>query len=255
MSEQIIIERADGVLTLTLNRPDKKNALTDAMYGALADALEASQDDPAIRVIAIRGEGELFCAGNDIGDFLAAAGGDITQANVFRFIRLLAQLAKPLIAGVQGPAVGIGTTMLLHCDYVILADDAKLSTPFVSLGLVPEAASSLLLPRRIGHPRAFAMLAMGEKVEASEAVQIGLANEVVSRAQLDQALHLAAARIAKLPPSATQATKALMQDKAEIDAKIVEEIVIFAERMKSPEATEAFAAFMEKRAPDFSKFS
>ncbi|WP_340588700.1 enoyl-CoA hydratase [Erythrobacter alti] len=254
MTEHVNIAQDNGVLTLSLNRPDKKNALTDAMYGALADALEAAQDDPAVRVVAIRAEGDLFCAGNDIGDFMAA-GGEHSDPNVFRFIRLLGKARKPLIAGVQGKAVGIGTTMLLHCDYVVLADDAVLSTPFVGLGLVPEAASSMMLPQRIGHQRAFAMLAMGERVAAEKAFQLGLANEVVARTALDEALQAIAARIAQLPPGAVQATKALMQDPDTVAAKMDEEIAIFSKRLQSPEAAEAFAAFMQKRAPDFSKFS
>ncbi len=253
MSEHIIIEQTGGVLWLTLNRPEKKNALTDAMYGALADAMAAAENDPAVRAIGIRGAGDLFCAGNDIGDFLKAAG-DIGGANVFRFLRLLATAGKPLLAGVQGRAVGIGTTMLLHCDYVVLAEDALLSTPFVGLGLVPEAASSLLLPATIGHRRAFAMLAMGEAMNASDALAAGLANAVVPGGELETAIGDAATRIAQLPPGAVQATKALMRDRVGMAARMEEEIAIFAQRLQSPEAREAFTAFMQKRAPDFSQF-
>lgn len=254
MSEQVIIDQAGGVVTLTLNRPEKKNALTDAMYAALADAMAAAEADPSVRVIAFRGAGDLFCAGNDIGDFLAAASADIGAANVFRFIRLLGSAGKPLVAGVQGRAVGIGTTMLLHCDHVVLGEDAQLSTPFVGLGLVPEAASSLILPALIGQQRAFAMLAMGEPMGAAEALATGLANAVVPKAQLDEAMHAATARIAALPPGAVQATKALMRDRAAVAAKMEAEIEIFAQRLQSPEAREAFTAFLQKRAPDFSQF-
>ncbi len=254
MSEQVIIEQADGVLTLTFNRPEKKNALTDAMYAALADAMEAAENDPAVRVIAFRGAGDLFCAGNDIGDFLAAASADVGAANVFRFIRLLGSAGKPLVAGVQGRAVGIGTTMLLHCDHVVLADNAQLSTPFVGLGLVPEAASSLILPDMIGHQRAFSMLALGQPMSAADALAVGLANAVVPNDQLDSAMQAATARIAALPPGAVQATKALMRDRPVIAAKMEAEIEVFAQRMKSPEAIEAFTAFLQKRAPDFSAF-
>lgn len=254
MSEQIIIEQTGGVLTLTLNRPEKKNALTSAMYAALADAMDAAESDPAVRVIAFRGAGDLFCAGNDIGDFLAAATADIGGAHVFRFMRQLGSAGKPLVAGVQGRAVGIGTTMLLHCDHVVLGEDAQLSTPFVGLGLVPEAASSLILPAMIGHQRAFAMLAMGEPMNAAEALAAGLANAVVPNDQLDCALQAAATRIAALPPGAVQATKALMRDHAAQAAQMEAEIEIFAQRLKSPEAREAFTAFLQKRAPDFSQF-
>ena len=252
MSGTVDIGQDGGVLTLVMNRPDKKNALTDAMYGALADALKAAQDDAAVRAVAIRGAGDLFCAGNDIGDFLRASG-DIGEANVFRFIRLLGTFSKPLLAGVQGRAVGIGTTMLLHCDYVVLAEDALLTTPFAALGLAPEAASSSLLPAAIGHQRAFAMLAMGEALGAEEALAAGLANEVVPGDTLEAALGKAAARIAMLPPGAVQATKALMRDTDAIAATMEAEIEVFARRLQSAEAREAFTAFMEKRAPDFSK--
>ncbi|WP_271078802.1 enoyl-CoA hydratase [Aurantiacibacter sp. MUD61] len=255
MSENVTITQDEGILTLVMNRPDKKNALTDAMYGAMADAMEAAQDDKAVRVIVIRGEGEMFCAGNDIGDFMVAASrGDAHEANVFRFIRLLGSGTKPLIAGVQGRAVGIGTTMLLHCDYVVLADDAKLTAPFATLGLVPEAASSKLLPAAIGHQRAFAMMAMGEAMLATDALAQGLANEVTSRDGLDAAVEAAAKRIAALPPGAIQATKALMRDSDAIAATMETEIEIFGQRLQSEEAREAFTAFMQKRAPDFSRF-
>lgn len=255
MSEHVIIQQEGGVLTLTLNRPDKKNALTDAMYGTLADAMEAARDDAAVRVVVMRGEGDMFCAGNDLGDFLAAASrGSSTEANVFRFIRLLGSYPKPLVAGVQGRAVGIGTTMLLHCDQVVLAEDALLTTPFVGLGLVPEAASSVLLPKLVGHQQAFSMLALGQAMDAKAARAAGLANLVVPNAGLDEAVAKVAAGIAAMPPGAVQATKALMRDCEAIDAVIRRESKIFGERLQSAEAREAFTAFMEKRAPDFSKF-
>lgn len=255
MTGHVNVNTSGGVLTLTLNRPDKKNALTTAMYGALADGLEAARADPAVRVAVIRGAGDLFCAGNDIGDFLAATGlGDISDAEVFRFMRQLGSFTKPLVAGVQGRAVGIGTTMLLHCDYVVLADNAVLTTPFAALGLVPEAASSALLPARLGHARAFAMLAMGEAMSAHDALTSGLANTVVPNAELDEAVAKAGARLAALPPGAVQATKALMRDREALAATMATEIEVFARQLRSAEAREAFTAFMEKRAPDFSKF-
>lgn len=253
MSGTVDITQDGGVMTLLMNRPDKKNALTDAMYGAMVEGMESAEADTSVRVVTIRGAGDLFCAGNDIGDFLQSSG-NVGESNVFRFIRLLGTFAKPLVAGVQGHAVGIGTTMLLHCDYVVLAEDAMLSTPFTGLGLVPEAASSLLMPATIGHPRAFAMLAMGERMDASEAVAMGLANVIVSNADLDASVAQAAVRIAALPPGSVQATKALMRDPARVAAKMKAETDIFAKRLQSEEAREAFTAFMEKRKPDFSRF-
>ena len=253
MSENVIIEQVNGVLTLTLARADKKNALTDAMYGALSDALHDCQPDDSVRVALIRGEGDLFCAGNDIGDFMASTG-STKDRNVFRFLKMLGQFSKPLVAAVQGRAVGIGTTMLLHCDYVVLAEDAMLTTPFVSLGLVPEAGSSLLLPQTVGHRRAFAMLAMGEAMDAQAALVAGIGNRVVPNAELDAAAQKACAHIAALPPSAMLTTKRLMRDEKAIAERTAIEIEEFAQAMRSPEAQEAFTAFAEKRAPDFSKF-
>jgi len=158
MTEHIKIEKSDGILSLTMARPDKKNALTNAMYGALADAIEGAETDPSVRVLLIRGEGDMFTAGNDVGEFAAIATGAVQgERHVGRFLQALAKSSRPLVAAVQGRAVGIGTTMLLHCDLVVLAENALLSTPFVSLALVPEASSSLLMPLRIGYARAFEM--------------------------------------------------------------------------------------------------
>lgn len=258
MNGRITITEQGGVLILLLDRPDKKNALTDALYGALSDAMENAEADPAIRAVVIRGAGDAFCAGNDISDFLTMTSRQgnegQAEAQVFRFLRLLGTFSKPLLAGVQGRAVGIGTTMLLHCDHVVLAEDAKLSTPFVSLGLVPEAASSLLLPRLIGHARAFAMLAMGAVMPAEEAREAGLANAVVPGESLEAAVMQAAQHIAALPPGAVQQTKALMREREAIAKVMEKEIAIFAQRLQSGEAREAFTAFLEKRAPDFSAF-
>lgn len=253
MTDQITIEKADGILTLTMNRPDKKNALTNAMYGALADAMEAAQNDSAVRVILLRGEGDMFTAGNDVIEF-AMTKPDAGPRHVTRFLHALADSTKPLLAAVQGRAVGVGTTMLLHCDYVVIAEDAKLTTPFVNLGLVPEAASSLLLPARIGHLRAFAMLALGEAIESREAVTLGLANVAVPAANLNATITAAAQRIATQAPGAVQATKRLMRNAENIRTQMAIEGDIFAARLQSPEAKEAFMAFAQKRAPDFSQF-
>lgn len=247
-------ERSDGVLTLVMDRAEKKNALTNEMYGILADALEAAQDDPAVRVVVIRGEGDMFTAGNDVGEF-AASTPDSGPRHVRRFVRAIAEFPKPLLAAVQGRAVGVGTTLLLHCDYVAIAEDAKLSTPFVSLGLVPEAASSMLLPARIGHLRAFSMLALGETVRGDTAVEWGLATRAVPAAELVPTIEAVAARIAQLPLGAVRATKQLMRDTTTITEHMGVEGEEFAARLTSPEAKEAFTAFAEKRKPDFTQFS
>ena len=254
MTEHVAIEKDKGVLTLTLARPDKKNALTNAMYGKLADAIEAAETDAAARVIVIRGQGDMFTAGNDVGEFAAiAAGGARGEQHVHRFLRALVECSRPLIAAVQGRAVGIGTTMLLHCDLVVLADDALLSTPFVSLALVPEAASSLLLPLRIGHARAYEMFALGETVSARNALDWGLANRVVPLETLHEEAAAIAAKLAKQPAGSLAATKRLMRNAEVLAAQIGAESKCFAERLQTAEAREAFTAFAEKRPPDFTK--
>ena len=255
MSEHIKIETADGVMTLVLARPEKKNALTDAMYKALADALTAANHDPAVRAILIRAEGDLFTAGNDLGEFATRKAGDAKPGNVTRFLRALAHLAKPLVAAVQGRAVGVGTTMLLHCDQVVLAENAKLTTPFVGLALVPEAGSSRFLPARIGHVRAFSMFALGEEVDAEKALDWGLANRVVALDALDAAGRDIAVRLAKQPLGALMTTKRLMIDTGAITEQMDRETLEFSARLVSPEAREAFAAFAERRPPNFAQFT
>jgi enoyl-CoA hydratase/carnithine racemase len=248
----IEIDKSNGILTLTFDRPRKKNAITDSMYAVLADELEGAEADADIRVILIRSEGDVFTAGNDLADF-AAANSDPASAsgNVGRFIRALASATRPLVAAVQGPAVGIGTTMLLHCDYVLLSEAAVLTTPFVNLALVPEAASSLLLPLRIGHARAFGMFALGEPVTAGVAVEWGLANRVVPAEALHEAALAVARRLAAQPFGSVTATKTLMRDVATMTARLEIESIQFQERLKSSEAREAFTAFAERRKPVF----
>jgi enoyl-CoA hydratase/carnithine racemase len=253
VSEHIKTEKADGVLSLILARPEKKNALTDAMYKTLAQAIEAADDDRDTRVILITAEGEMFSAGNDIGEFAAVGDGGQGPQNVQRFLRAISQVTKPVVAAVQGRAVGVGTTMLLHCDQVVLAEDASLTTPFVGLALVPEASSSLLLPRRIGHARAFSMFALGEAVCAEDAVAWGIANKVTPRVELHATARALALRLAKQPLGALTATKRLMKDAEAVSKKMDEESVEFRQRLASPEAKEAFAAFAERRAPDFGR--
>jgi len=254
MTEHIRIEHKDHILTLTFARPDKKNAITNAMYGALADAIIAAETDHATRVIVLRGEGDMFTAGNDVGEFaMMATGGFNSERHVSRFVDAIARATKPLVAAVQGRAVGIGTTMLLHCDFVVLAEDAQLSTPFVSLALVPEAASTLLMPQRIGYARAYEMFALGETMNAGSALQFGIASRVVPLAKLHAEAAAVAARLAKLPAGSLAATKRLMRNADALTAQIGAESQIFAERLKTAEAREAFTAFAEKRPPDFAK--
>jgi enoyl-CoA hydratase/carnithine racemase len=255
VSEQLKVERDGGVLVLSLNRPEKKNAITDAMYAVLAEALEAANADREVRAILIRAEGETFSAGNDIGDFAAVAMGARSPETlaVMRVIRALAALEKPLVAAVKGLAVGIGTTLLLHCDLVYVAEDARLTTPFADLALTPEAASSLLLPLRIGHARAFAMFALGEALDGRTAAATGLANAALPAAEVDGYARAAARALAARPLGALMATKRLMRDAEAIWAVMQTEGRIFVERLTTPEAREAFTAFAERRAPDFSR--
>ena len=249
-------ERTGFVQTLTINRPEKKNAFTDAMYGQLADALARARDEPGIRCVLVTGAGDVFTAGNDIGDFAAVASGQLAPADrhVHRFLRELTRFEKPMVAAVPGLAIGIGATMLLHCDLVLLAETARLSTPFVDLALVPEAASSLLLRERIGYLRAYAMVALGEQIDAPTAVSWGLANRVVPTAELRPQAMAAAQALAARPPGALSATKRLMRDAGAIAAALEAEGAEFEARLRSPEAREAFMAFAARRRPDYGRF-
>ena len=249
-----------GILTLEFDRLDKKNAITAAMYQAMADALRAADADPAVRVIVIRGKPEVFTAGNDLEDFMQrppTAGEGDQPAPVFQFLQQISQDSKPLVAAVSGPAVGVGTTMLLHCDLVYVSETAKLSLPFVQLGLCPEAASSMLLPRLLGHQRAAEKLMLGEPFSAQEALQIGLATRVLPVAELNEFVHQQARKLAALPASSLRETKRLMKggDKSAVQARMAEEGEVFRCMLQAPEAKEAFKAFFEKRRPDFSQFS
>ena len=256
MTEHVRSEKSNGILTLTLNRPEKRNALTVPMYLTLGEAIDGAAADPDVRCIVIQGEGDMFTAGNDLGDFAAVNEGQGKAAGRPAENPLLVALARaktPLIAAVHGRAVGVGVTLLLHCDLVFVSEDAQLSTPFVNLALVPEAASSLLLPARIGHARAFSMFVLGEVVDAQKAVAWGIANALVPRAELRAHARAAAEAVAKRPPAAVAITKALMRDPAALAKRLAEEGNHFLAQLASPEAREAFAAFAEKRAPDFAK--
>lgn len=253
MSEHILVAEDEGVLEIRFARPDKKNALSGAMYRVASEALENAQTNDAIRVVLFSAEGSAFTAGNDIGEFAEVANGSGGELQGHRFIKALARAEKPIVAAVPGIAVGVGMTMLLHCDLVYVAETAKLSAPFVNLALAPEAASSMLLPARIGYARAFAVFALGESISGAEAVTLGLANKVLPEQEVLAAARAAARALAQKPMGSVVATKRLMRDSRGLVERIDAENEIFAERLRSAEAREAFRAFAERRAPDFSK--
>jgi enoyl-CoA hydratase/carnithine racemase len=255
MSEHIKIRQDGGVLEILFARPDKKNALSNAMYRAATQALEGAQTNKSIRVVLFGSEGDAFTSGNDIADFAGVASGQARELDAHNFIRALGRAEKPIVAAVTGLAVGVGTTMLLHCDLVYIADTAKLTTPFVNLALVPEAASSMLLPSRIGHARAFAMFALGESLSGQEAFALGLANKVLPIDEVLVAARTAAHALAARPVGSVVATKKLMREVEAILAQMGAESQVFGERLQSGEAREAFAAFAQRRQPDFSKFA
>jgi enoyl-CoA hydratase/carnithine racemase len=242
----ILITDDGPVRTIRMNRLEKKNALTLPMYEAMAAAIGGAADDNAIRCLLIAGGPSAFCAGNDIGDFMTMAQGGALGQPILDFLHALARCEKPIVAAVNGNAVGVGTTMLLHCDHVVAGREAKLSTPFVALGLVPEAASSLIAPRLMGHARAFALLVMGQPLSAPEAREAGIVNAVVDAAETEA---LAAARkIADLPPQGVLASRRLMRGSAdEIVARIDAEAEAFKARLQSPDAQAAFMAFMSRK--------
>jgi enoyl-CoA hydratase/carnithine racemase len=241
------IDRRGAIRVLRFDRPEKKNAITGGMYEKLAEALEeASRDDDAGACVFLGSQG-VFTAGNDIADFLRGGSRDGLGKPVVRFLRALATCDRPLFAGVDGPAVGVGTTLLLHCDYVLATPQALFRTPFTQLGLVPEAASSLLGPRLLGHARAFELLVMGRDLDAQAAKDAGLVNAIVGQDDLEDRILAAAERLAAMPRQAVLASRRLLKgDTSEILARIDEEAALFAERLASHEAQAAFAAFMQK---------
>ncbi|HTJ94508.1 MAG TPA: enoyl-CoA hydratase [Pararobbsia sp.] len=251
----VVVSRDGGVLTIAFNRVAKKNAITVAMYQAMADGLAEAADDASIRAILIRGDEQVFSAGNDLADFMRnPPRGD--DAPVFQFLKGIANARKPIVAAVAGAAVGIGTTMLLHCDLVYAGANARFSLPFAQLGLCPEAASSLLLPQLAGYQRAAEKLLLGESFDASEALAMGLVSRVLAADEVNAFALAQASKLAALPPASLRVTKGLMKDanRATILARMNEEGAQFGKMLVAPEAREAFAAFMEKRAPDFAQF-
>lgn len=250
MSEHVQVERDGGVLAITLARPERRNALTVAMYAALADAVAAAGEDTEVRLITIRGQGEDFTGGNDLGDFLNELPEAPEDLAVFRFLHGLARNRVPIVAAVQGNAVGIGTTMLLHCDLVIAEEGARFVMPFVDLALVPEAASSLLLPRLAGRRHAARCLLLGEPFGAEEAREMGIASHVVAKGSLDAALAALVASLLAKPPEALRLTQALLRHgtSEELIARMQLESGHFAERLQSAEVKEAIAAFFSRKA-------
>ena len=247
MSEPIVVTDQDGVRVIRMNRPEKKNALTQPMYAAMTAALGGADSSAAIRCVVLAGGAGVFCAGSDIGDFQKRAEGGIASVTI-DFLYALARSQKPLVAAVGGLAVGIGTTMLLHCDYVVAAAGATLSTPFVKLGLIPEAASSLLVPQRLGQPRAFELLVMGHALPAEAAKAAGLVNAVVDAAAVDDTALKAAREIASLPAGAVAVARKLMRGHLDdVVSRIDTEAAQFQELLRSDEARAAFAAFFARK--------
>lgn len=254
--QEILLHTQEGVLTLTLNRVDKKNAITAAMYAEMARALKQAAQDPAVRVVLIQGHETVFSAGNDLADFMnqPPQGKD---SPVFHFLQAVSTFPKPLVAAVSGPAVGIGSTMLLHCDLVVAGDNAAFSMPFVNLGLCPEAASSLLVPQLMGYHRAAEALLLGEPFQAEAALEAGWVNRVVPPTEANAVAQQWARKLATKPISALLETKRLLKSGQadRVALRMTEEGESFRRMLQEPAAKEAFAAFFEKRRPDFSKIN
>jgi enoyl-CoA hydratase/carnithine racemase len=254
MTDEVLVHAEGGVMTLTLNRLARKNSLTAAMYAALADAIQRARDDAAVRVVLVQGHETVFCAGNDIGDFLhqPPSGED---SPVFRFLQGVATFPKPLLAAVCGPAVGIGTTMLFHCDLVYAGDNAAFSMPFVNLGICPEAASSLLAPQLLGYHRAAEALLLGEPFMAEAALEVGLVNRVLPPTEANNFAQAQARKLAAKPLASLVETKRLMKkgQQQAVLQQMAEEGASFRRMLTEPAAKEALTAFMEKRRPNFSK--
>ncbi|HVG60134.1 MAG TPA: enoyl-CoA hydratase [Hyalangium sp.] len=248
MSETLLTQDAEGVRTLTFNRPEKKNAFTHAMYEAAVAALDRAGMDASVRVVMLTGAGGTFTAGNDIGDFLEQPPAG-ENSPVFLFLRALVNYEKPLVAAVDGAAVGIGTTMLLHCDYVVATERARFVMPFINLGVCPEGASSLLLPRNAGMALASELLMFGDPFDAATAQRAGFVNRVVPEAQLQEVAAERARTLAAKPAEALKVTKRLLREplRAEVNAVLRREGAEFLKRLHSDEAREAFLAFMNRK--------
>jgi enoyl-CoA hydratase/carnithine racemase len=252
----IQVERDGAVVRIAINRPEKKNALTAEMYSALADAVEQAEGDSSVRVLLLHAVGDVFTAGNDLVDFLQKPWAGQETPPAVRFIMAMATAKKPVVAAVQGLAVGIGVTILLHCDLVYAAEGTKLMMPFVDLGIVPEAGSTLLLPSLVGHQRAAELLMLGAPLTAQRAYEIGLVNAVVAPDVLLATASSTAQKLAEKPSGALVASKQLLKrgPKTDLERAIRDELKVVSERLDSPETREALSAFVEKRKPDFSRF-
>ncbi|MCB9778442.1 MAG: enoyl-CoA hydratase [Alphaproteobacteria bacterium] len=255
-SEHVRVTVEDGVMAIVLDRPSRKNALSRAMYTAMADALARAGADPAVRCVRLSGAGGVFSSGNDLQDFMEDPPGP-DGGPIGAFLRVLVGFEKPLVAAVSGHAVGIGTTVLLHCDLAWADDTATFKMPFTSLGLVPEAGSSLILPAMVGHRRAAELLMLGRSFDAATAAELGIVNGVCEADALDATVDQAVAELVALPAGALRATKRLMKgrDRAGLEAAMADEAGEFIARLQSPEAMEAFMAFFQKRQPDFRQFA
>ena len=248
MSDHIVTAISQGVMTIRMNRPEKKNAITGAMYAAMAAGLDEAFQNPEVRAILILGGPGAFSSGNDIADFLQIAmTGERSSMAVFDFLERMITASKTVVAGVDGLAIGIGTTMLMHCDYVVASDSSLFKTPFVDLGLVPEAGSSLIAPMLGSHHQAFSLLAMGDGLSAEDAQRTGFVTKIVPSAELETAAFDAAQALASKPPQALELTRNLIRgDRSAILERMREEAVLFGERLESDEAKAAFTAFMSK---------
>lgn len=251
----IQVERDGAVMRIAINRPEKKNALTAEMYDALSDAVEEAERDSTVRVLLLHGKGDSFTAGNDLQDFLQKPWKGQARPPAVRFIHAVAHANKPIVAAVHGLVVGVGTTILLHCDLVYAADETRFMMPFVNLGIVPEAASTVLLPLLIGRQRAAELLMLATPLAAQRAYEIGMVNAVLPAEKLLPTAAEAAQVLAAKPSAALRATKDLMKRhyQAEVDRALREEVEVISERLESAETREALAAFLEKRKPDFTK--
>jgi enoyl-CoA hydratase/carnithine racemase len=257
VSDNIQVEKHNRTLVVRLHRPERKNALTHAMYTGLGDAMATAEADSDIRCVLFTGSAECFTAGNDLSDFSEGLPGDFQSTPVGRFLFALANATKPVVAAVNGPAVGIGTTMLLHCDLVFAGNNTRFQMPFATLGLCPEGGSSLLLPTWLGRVRASELLMLGDAFDAEKADKLGLINRVCEPQETEKSALEACERLCAQPPAAIRATKALLNRPPadQLKAALLAEGELFAERLQSPEASEALKAFSEKRKPDFSRFS
>lgn len=252
----VIVNISDFICEIRFNRPQRKNALTLAMYEQMATAMNEADQNNEVRVLLFTGAGDAFTAGNDLMDFMKSPPTNL-DTPVFRFLKALASFSKPIIAAVNGAAIGIGTTMLLHCDLVYASENAKFQLPFIRLGLVPEAGASLIIPHMLGQRKAAELLMLGESFSATQAQEYGIINASISTDELYTLAQSKAKTLASLPPTAMRQTKSLLKSvhQDQLEAAMISEGEVFMKRLSSPETNEAIQAFFEKRTPDFSQFS